>query len=189
MQTFLLCKPKFSFRHLMQGIQEFHRKYVLIPADKAANNVVIVRHCLLYINTSNKRNLAELLYTHRLSKMRSVIDRHSSQSVKFVVKIKEIQAKLPTLYWLPKLRKRPYKACIITNSSSCTKIELSNLFLSYCYLKIKYNEIVYDRSGKNLFCFVKSSTVFLNKLKSRPFRASSLSTYDFPSFIQHCRIN
>ena len=35
-------KSKFSFRHLKQGIQEFHRKYVLIPADKAANNVVVV---------------------------------------------------------------------------------------------------------------------------------------------------
>ena len=25
-------KAKFSFRHLKQGIQEFHRKYVLVPA-------------------------------------------------------------------------------------------------------------------------------------------------------------
>ena len=35
-------KPKSSFRHLKQGIQEFHRKYVLVPADKTANNVVAV---------------------------------------------------------------------------------------------------------------------------------------------------
>ena len=27
-------KPKSSIRHLKQGIQEFHRKYVLVPADK-----------------------------------------------------------------------------------------------------------------------------------------------------------
>ena len=35
-------KPKFCFRHLKQGIQEFHRKYVLVPADKAANNGIVV---------------------------------------------------------------------------------------------------------------------------------------------------
>ena len=35
-------KPKSSFRHLKQGIEEFHRKYVLVPADKAANNIVVV---------------------------------------------------------------------------------------------------------------------------------------------------
>ena len=43
-------KPKLSFRYLKQGIQEFHRKYVLAPADKAANNVVVMWR-LYYINT------------------------------------------------------------------------------------------------------------------------------------------
>ena len=36
----LSAKPKFCFRHLKQSTHEFHWKYVLVPADKAANNVV-----------------------------------------------------------------------------------------------------------------------------------------------------
>ena len=35
-------KPKSSFRHLKRGIQDFHMNYVLVSADKAANNVVVV---------------------------------------------------------------------------------------------------------------------------------------------------
>ena len=35
-------KPKISYRFLKLSIQEFHRKYVLVPAYKAANNVVVV---------------------------------------------------------------------------------------------------------------------------------------------------
>ena len=35
-------KPKSSFRHLKRGIQDFHMNYVLVPADKAANTVVVV---------------------------------------------------------------------------------------------------------------------------------------------------
>ena len=35
-------KLKTSYRHLKLGIQEFHRKYILVPEDKAANNVVDV---------------------------------------------------------------------------------------------------------------------------------------------------
>ena len=35
-------KPKISYRYLKLDIQEFHRKYVLVPADKAANDVVVV---------------------------------------------------------------------------------------------------------------------------------------------------
>ena len=31
----LLQKPKSSFRHLKRGIQDFHKKYVLVPVDKA----------------------------------------------------------------------------------------------------------------------------------------------------------
>ena len=43
-------KPKSSFRHLKQGIQEFHRKYyALVPADKTTNNIVVVCR-LQYIN-------------------------------------------------------------------------------------------------------------------------------------------
>ena len=39
-----LLPPKLesSFRHLKQGIQDFHINYVFVPADKAANNVVVV---------------------------------------------------------------------------------------------------------------------------------------------------
>ena len=35
-------KTKFTFRHVKKGIQEFHRRFVLAPADKDANNVVVV---------------------------------------------------------------------------------------------------------------------------------------------------
>ena len=35
-------KPKTALRHLKLGIQEFHQKYVLAPADKVADNVVVV---------------------------------------------------------------------------------------------------------------------------------------------------
>ena len=87
------------------------------------------------------------------------------------------------MYWLPKLHKRPYKARFIANSSSCTTTELSKLLTS-CLTAVKnhvirYCEKVYERSGKNLFWSIKNSGEVLNKLKSRGFRATSLSTYDF----------
>ena len=75
------------------------------------------------------------------------------------------------------------KAVFIANSSSCTTTELSKL-LSSCLTAVKnhvirYCEKVYERSGKNLFWSIKNSGEVLNKLKSRGFRATSLSTYDF----------
>ena len=56
--------PKSSFRHLKQGIQEFHRKYVLVPADKAANNIVAV--CQLHYIKTLKQELNGTKLTKRL---------------------------------------------------------------------------------------------------------------------------
>ena len=106
-------------------------------------------------------------------------------ALKFSVCVKERQDRLPTMYWLPKLQKKTktYKARFIANSSSCTTTELSKLLTS-CLTAVKnhvirYCENVYERSGKNLFWSIKISGEVLNKLKSRGFRATSSSTYDF----------
>ena len=176
-------KPKSSFRHLKQGIQEFHRKYVLVPADKAANNVVVV--CRLhYVNTLKQELDGTRAYLETDTDEVSVVNAHLNDlPVKFSVCVNEGQDKLPTMYWLPKLHKRPYKARFIANSSSCTTTELSKLLTS-CLTAIKshvirYCETVYETSNKNWFWSIKNSGEVLSKLKCRGFRATSLSTYDF----------
>ena len=80
-------------------------------------------------------------------------------ALKFSVCVQERQDRLPTIYWLPKLHKTPYKARFIANSSSCTTTELSKLLTS-CLTAVKnhvirYCEKVYERSGKNLFWLLK----------------------------------
>ena len=82
-----------------------------------------------------------------------------------------------------KLHKRPYKSRIIANSSACTTTELSVLLTS-CLTAIKnhvikYCTTVYERNGKKLFWSIKNSGEILNKMKSRGFLVSGLSTYDF----------
>ena len=118
-------KPKSSFRHLKQGIQEFQRKYVLVPAEEAANNVVVV--CRLhYINTVKQELDGTSAYQETDSDELSVVNAHLNElPVKFSACVNEGQDKLPAMYWLPKLHKRPYKARFIANSSPCTTTELS----------------------------------------------------------------
>ena len=120
-------KPKYLFRHFKQGIQEFHRKCVLVPADKAANNVVVV--CRLhYINTLKQELNGKKAYEETSIDEKSVVYSHSNEIPnKFDVNVKERQDRLPTVYWLPKLHKRPYKARFIANSSSFTTTEISKL--------------------------------------------------------------
>ena len=147
-------KPKSSFRHLKQDIQKFHRKYVLVPTDKAANNVVVV--CRLhYINTLKQELNGTKVYRETSIDEKAVVYSHSNETpYKFAVDVKERQDRLPTMYWLPKLHKRPYKARFIANSSSCKTTELSKI-LTFCLtatktkvIKYIFCETVYEMSGK-----------------------------------------
>ena len=145
-------KPKSSFMHLKQGIQEFHRKYVLVPADKAANSVVVV--CRLhYINTLKQELDGIKAYQETDSDGMSVVNAHlNGLPIKFYVCVIEVQD-TPTMYWLPKLHKRPYKARFIANSRSCTSTEFSKLLSSFLTAikshVIRYYETVYESAYKN----------------------------------------
>ena len=104
-------------------------------------------------------------------------------AAKFGVFVDEDHSKPPTLYWLPKIHKRPYKSRFIANSSSCTTTELS-ILLTSCLTAIKNHAIkncepVFERKGKILIWSVKNSGEILNKLKSKGFLASCVSTYDY----------
>ena len=125
-------KPKLSFRHLKQGIQQFHEKFVLAPADKASNNAIVVWR-LYYIDTLKSELSTAKTYESISTDEKSVVNKHCSDiETKFAVGITESQEKLPTFYWLPRLHKRSYKARFIANSSSCTTTSLSKVLTSYC---------------------------------------------------------
>ena len=73
----------------------------------------------------------------------------------FPVNVKERKDKLPTMYWLPRLHKRPYKASSIANFSSCTTTELSKLLTS-CFTAVNLVSLGTMRQcmkGQGKICF------------------------------------
>ena len=76
---------------MKQGIQEFHRKYVLVPADKAAKNIVVV--CRLhYINTLKQELNGTNAYKETSIDEKSVVYSHSNEIAnKFAEDVKERQ--------------------------------------------------------------------------------------------------
>ena len=174
-------KPKSSLIHSKQGIQEFHRKYVLVPADKAANNIFVV-YRLHYNKTSTQELNGTKAYKETSTDEKTVVNSHPNNlPYKFAVNVKERQDKFPTMYRLPKLHKRPYKARFIANSCCCTSTELSKLLTS-CLTAVRSRAIRYMRQcmkGQGKYVLLKNSGKVLSKLKSRGCRATGLSTYDF----------
>ena len=68
-------KPKFTFRHLKKRILEFYRRFVLAPADKAANNIVVIWK-RYYINTLKQELVTAKTYEHNRLDEPSIVDRH-----------------------------------------------------------------------------------------------------------------
>ena len=81
----------------------------MVPADKAANNIVVV--CRLhYINTLQQELIINgtKAYKETSTDEKTVVNSHSNElPYKFAVNVKERQDKLCMMYWLPKLHKRP----------------------------------------------------------------------------------
>ena len=137
-----------------------------------------------YIYTLKQELSTAKTYEYNRLDEASIVDRHRCHmAAKFGLFVDEGHSKLPTLYGLPKLHTWPYKSRFISNSSACTTTKLS-ILLTSCLTAIKnhvikYCTTVYERNGKNLLWSIKISCEILNKLKSRGFLASGLSTYDF----------
>ena len=105
----------------------------------------------------------------------AALTQHSFKHVDICKKLKADisinNLKLPTMYWIPKLHKNPYKARFIAASSSCTTKHISVLLTS-CLSKIKehvkfYCETTYNNSGINLFWSIKNSNEVLTKIKMK----------------------
>ena len=71
-------KIKSYFRNLKQGIQEFHRNYVLVPAAKTANNVIDVFR-LHYINKLKQELDGTRAYQETDSNEISVVNAHLNE--------------------------------------------------------------------------------------------------------------
>ena len=93
------------------------------------------------------------------------------------------EEKMPQMYWIPKLHKKPYKARFIAGSSSCTTTRLSKLITSCLKLVkshcISYCKTIYDRTGVNAMWIINNSLDVIQMIGRKQFQATSVTTWDF----------
>ena len=100
-----------------------------------------------------------------------ILDNHRSVLSSFGVHIKDVDIDLPSLYWIPKLHKDPYKQRFIAGSSNCSTKPLSKILTSFLTtvkdgLK-KYCDVIYSHNGILSNVGFKNSKERLDNLQSR----------------------
>ena len=94
-------------------LAEIHEKFVVVPADKASNNIVFV--CKThYINCLMEELGMSTMTgnpTYNLTAMSKVeiLQDHRSVMLTFGISLPEEDVDLPKLYWITELHKNPYK--------------------------------------------------------------------------------
>ena len=115
----------------------------------------------------------------------NIISKHLDYMVRNEIEVQEQHEQLPSLYWLPKLHKKPYGSRVIAASNKCTTKRLSSLLTS-CFKTIithyKQNCAgIYNHSGINFFGIINNSTEVLDRLHkiNKTSRAKQFDSYDF----------
>ena len=170
-------------------LHKLHANYVLVPADKAANNVIIV--CKkYYIDTLvkelgiNNVNINNPTYIPIDDSFETIMKSHNQFITSVGLEISEEDQNLPYLYWTPKLHKSPYKHRYIAGSSKCTTKDQSCLLTKVLSTikdgLVRYCNTKTSRNGVNNMWILKNSTSLLSSLDQLAVRtAKSVQTFDF----------
>ena len=162
---------------------------VLVPADKAANNVIIV--CKkYYIDTLvkelgiNNVNISNPKYIPTDDSFETIMKSHNQFITSVGLEMSEEDQNLPYLYWTPKLHKSPYKHRFIAGSSKCMTKDLSCLLTKVLSTikdgLVRYCNTKTSRNGVNNMWIPKNSTSLLSSLHQLDVHtATSVQTFDF----------
>ena len=165
-------------------MHDFQRQFVLVPADKAANNVIVV--CKKYYLDVVLNELSTTdTYVQDDRGSQCVILEHLQYMTNVNIDVEPEHEDLPSFYWLPKLHKNPYGKRFIAASNKCTTKSLSKL-LTTCLVKIichfrEYCNGIYNRTGVNCFWIVDNSQQVLNRLRKTNYfsPAKHFDSFDF----------
>lgn len=181
-----LSKP--SIKNYLASL---HEKYVLVPVDKAANNVAVVcKKFYLQVLSNEVKNTPT--FTPFNGTPEGIISEHKNVIPnEFNIQVNEDNINIPYLYWIPKFHKEVIGFRFITSSTNCTTKMLSvkiGLALKSC-LKTIHARSKYDNYFKEMndyFIIEKTETVtsFLLTNNQKHLKRS-ISTYDFQTLYTH----
>ena len=172
-----------------QYLEDFQKRFVLVPADKASNNILVV--CKKYYldvvlkELSTNNGTSPQTYAPCSDHVEHLIAEHEDFLTRQNIRIPTDMKQLPGFYWLPKMHKNPIGSRFIAASSACTTKPLSQLLTSSLKLITthfkQYCEGIVRNTGVNCFWIIDNATEVLKKLKkvNRTKGARNFDSFDF----------
>ena len=169
-------------------LDDIHSKFVLVPIDKASNNIAII--CKQFYITRLLQevglcNTTSNTYSLDSSSAVDVVNTNIDFCKSFNLEVPDRLKSLPFMYWTPKMHYSPSRARFIVASASCSTKPLSKA-VSMIFKKIfKQIENFHRKStfykNYNRFWVIENSKPLLECLDklNHGSGAKSISTFDF----------
>ena len=195
--TFQQTKPILDDDDVKTYLDELHNNFVIVPIDKASNNIAIVCKRFyvsrLFEELGISGNTSDTYKLATKSKYDIIINNLSLCS-KYGLELTDSQMTLPFMYWMPKMHYSPSRARFIVASSACSSKPLSQAVSKVFKLLFHQVQNFHAKStfykNYNRFWVIENSSPIIERLNSlnRRKKAQDISTYDFSTLytkLQH----
>ena len=181
-------KPILKDENALMYLKELQRKYVIVPIDKAANNISII--CKRFYVMRLLREVGAIGnpdLTYEISDINPVdlINDDVALCERYGLKLDEGQKTLPIMYWTPKMHYTPSRARFIVSSAKCSTKPISRVVSNA--FKLIFNQIqnFHEQSkfykNYNRFWVINNSKPLVERLEviNTRKKAKDISTFDF----------
>ena len=173
---------------VVEYLKLLHDKFVLVPIDKASNNIAII--CKRYYVEVILKEIGHIgagnsTYEKIERSVEDIVEENCEYAEHSGFKVDETEKKLPIMYWIPKMHKHPSASRFIIASKKCSTKQISKA-VSNAFKLIFHQIENFHKKAKflknyNKFWILQNTEPILDIIKNinRRKRAKSISTYDF----------
>ena len=181
-------KPILKDEVVIQYLQDLHNRYVIVPIDKAANNISIICKRFYVLRLLKEVGaIGDVDPTYEISNTNPVdlINEDVMLCERYGLKIEEGQKTLPIMYWTPKMHYTPSRARFIVSSAKCSTKPISRLVSNAFKLIFKQIQNFHAASkfykNYNRFWVINNSKPLIERLDviNTRKKAKDISTFDF----------
>ena len=174
--------------NVVKYLKDLHSKYVIVPIDKAANNISIICkrfYVMRLLKEVGVLGSPDPTYEISDTNPTELINDDIILCERYGLKLEEAQKTLPIMYWTPKMHYTPSRARFIVSSAKCSTKPISRVISNA--FKLIFNQIqnFHDKSkfykNYNRFWVINNSKPLIEKLEviNTRKKAKDISTFDF----------
>ena len=183
-------KSIFKDANAKKCLSDLQEKYVIVPIDKASNNVAFIckrYYALVILQELGLLGSSTPTYTSIENRSpEDIINQHKADlKDQFNIIVDHNMSSMPDIYWTPKLHKNPVKFRFIIASKRCTvkhlSKDISSIFSLFCKQIEMYNKKAHYYSGIKSYWIVQNRDPVLDAVKKSVTRKSAkcVSSFDF----------